>query len=181
VILSLIVAMDENCGIGKDNRIPWHLSSDLKRFKKLTMGHHLVMGRKTYEAIGKPLPGRMMIVITRSKKFAPYGCQVVDSIDTAIQFAQNRNEDELFIIGGGEVFSQTIDIADKIYLTRVHAKVDADVFFPWIDKSEWLLDECENKAADEKDEYSSDFEILIRKPGKQVDKSRNPHIIGQTS
>ena len=165
MILSLIVAMDENRGIGKDNSIPWHLSSDLKRFKSLTMGHHLVMGRKTYEAIGKPLPGRVMIVITRRKKYHPDQCHVVNSISAAIKLASNRHEDELFIIGGGEVFNQAIELADKIYLTRVHTKAGADVFFPKIDESKWALIKSENKAPDEKDEFGSDFEILIRNPG----------------
>ncbi len=164
MIVSLIVAMDENCGIGKDNRIPWHLSSDLQRFKSLTLGHHLVMGRKTYEAIGKPLPGRVMIVITRRKKYQPDQCQVVNSISEAIRLAKKSHEDELFIIGGGEIFNQTIDLADRIYLTRVHTKVGADVFFPKIDESMWALIKSENKAPDEKDEYGSDFEILIRRP-----------------
>jgi dihydrofolate reductase len=173
--------MDENSGIGKDSRIPWHLPSDLKRFKSLTMGHLLVMGRKTYEAIGKPLPGRVMVIITRRKKYDLDTCLVVNSLEAAINLALNNHEDELFIIGGGEIFSQAIGLADKIYLTSVHTRMDADVFFPKIDGSIWRLIKSDATTPDEKDEYESDFKIFIRKSEKWVDKSTNPHIIGQTS
>src|SRR4030066_2251502 len=126
MIVSLIVAMDEKGGIGKQNQLPWHLPSDLKRFKSLTMGHHIVMGRKTYETIGKPLPGRTMVIITRRKAYHPTGCIVVNSILEATRFAETNHEDELFIIGGGEIFKKAIGLAKKIYLTTVPTKTGGE-------------------------------------------------------
>ena len=155
--------MDEKNGIGKDNHLPWYLHSDLQRFKSLTMEHHLVMGRKTYESIGKPLPGRTMVVVTNAKSFHPEGCLVVNSIDEAIRIAENNHETEIFIIGGGQVFAQSIGRADKIYLTKVHTVSNADVFFPYIDASRWTLVSSEETINHEKDEYKSTFQILQRK------------------
>lgn len=163
MIISLIAAMDKNRGIGKNNTLPWHLPSDLKRFKRLTMGHHLMMGRKTYETIGKPLPGRVMIIVTRQKGYHAEGCIVVNSIQQAIIEAENHQEEELFVIGGGEIFRQIIDRADKIYLTNVHAEVDAYVYFPEIDPSAWELITKHDPEQLENDQYSSDFQVLIRK------------------
>jgi dihydrofolate reductase len=162
VSVSLIVAMDIKGGIGKNNKLPWHLKSDLKRFKKITMGHHLAMGRKTYETIGKPLPGREMIIITRQKDYFPKDCMVVNSLETAINLAEGTHENELFIIGGGEIFNQAIGLADKIYLTTIHADVLADVFFPKIDFRQWKIIEGNEIVQDETDEFESDFKILIR-------------------
>jgi dihydrofolate reductase len=163
VIVSLIVAMDETRGIGKHNRLPWHLPSDLKRFKKLTMGHHLVMGRKTYETIRKPLPGRKMIVISHQPDYVAPGCQVVQSISQALRVVEDYHETEVFIIGGGEIFTQSVGIADKIYLTAIHADVDADVKFPIIDYTQWEMIYREVIPQDESDEYRSDFMIYARK------------------
>lgn len=163
MIVSLIVAMDENGGIGKNNQLPWHLPTDLKRFKNLTMGHHLVMGRKTYETIGKPLQGRVMIVITHQKGYSPKGCRVVHSLGNAIKLAEDKHETEVFIIGGGEIFRQAIGRADKIYLTTVHVIVDVDVLFPDIPPNQWKIIETEALPIGNKDEYASDFKILIRK------------------
>lgn len=154
--------MDEKGGIGKDNHLPWYLSSDLQRFKSLTMGHYLVMGRKTYESIGKPLPGRTMVVVTNTKSFHPEGCHVVNSIEEAMRVAIEAHEIEVFIIGGGEIFKQSISIANKIYLTNVHVDAKTDVFFPTIDSSIWKLVSNQASSRDEKDEYESDFKILIR-------------------
>jgi dihydrofolate reductase len=155
--------MDERGGIGKNNRLPWHLPSDLTRFKHITMGHHLVMGRKTYQTIGGPLPGRQMIVVTHQKGYFPKDCLVVNSIEGAIRVADDKHESEIFIIGGGEVFKQAISLADKIYLTTVHTFVDADVSFPNINPGDWELFASEGPLKTEKDEYESDFKILIRK------------------
>jgi dihydrofolate reductase len=163
VIISLIVAMDENGGIAKDNQLPWHLPSDLKRFKRLTMGHHLVVGRKTYETIGKPLPGRVMILLTRQKNYSAEGYLVVNSIKEAISIAEKNHENELFIIGGGEIFSQTIDLADKIYLTTVYADVDANIFFPKITPGRWELVTKEGPDRPARDQYKTDFKIFVRK------------------
>ena len=158
----MIVAMDNKGGIGKNNRLPWHLRTDLIRFKKISMNHHLVMGRKTYETIGKPLPGRTMIIITRNKDYHAKGCVIVNSLEEAIRFAEKNNDSEVFIIGGGEIYQQSISIADKIYLTYVHADVDADVFFPQIDESQWTLIWHEVSIKSENDEYASDFKIFVR-------------------
>jgi dihydrofolate reductase len=163
VIVSLIVAMDERGGIGKNNRLPWHLPSDLKRFKNLTMGHHLVMGRKTYETIGKPLPGRVMIVVTHQKDYFLEGCMVARSLRDAIKLAKDDHESEVFIIGGGEIFQQAIDLADKLYLTTVHVNVDADVSFPKINLIQWEQIKIDNIAQNNKDEYESDYKILVKK------------------
>jgi dihydrofolate reductase len=163
VIISLIVAMDEKGGIGKNNELPWHISSDLKRFKQLTLNHHIAMGRKTFQTIGKPLPGRVTIVISRQKDYKPDGCVVVNTLDAAIKLADEKKETELFIIGGGEIFSQSIDIADKIYLTIVHADIAGDIIFPKIDTSDWQVVLSESIRQEANDEYDSDFQILVRK------------------
>ncbi len=162
MIISLIVAMDETGGIGKENRLPWHLASDLKRFKRLTMGHHLVMGRKTYETIGQPLEGRVLIVISHQKDYLAPGCQVAHSLDEALKIAEDHQENEVFIIGGGEIFEQTIDLADKIYLTTVHARVGADIDFPKIDLGNWERIESEPEIRDGRDDYASDFASYLR-------------------
>ncbi len=162
MIISLIVATDERGGIGKDNRLPWHLASDLKRFKQLTMGHHIVMGRKTYETIGKSLPGRVMVIVTRNENYSPQGCLVVNSLKAAIDLAKNSHESELFIIGGGEIFNQALRIAEKIYLTTIHTVTNADVFFPEINSDEWVQIQYEAYKRNEDDDYDSDFKILQR-------------------
>lgn len=163
MIVSLIVAMDETGGIGKNNQLPWHLASDLKRFKNLTMGHHIVMGRITYETIGKPLPGRIMVVVTHQKDYFPKGCIVVNSLGDAIKLADVNHETEVFIIGGGDIFQQAIDLADKVYLTNVHVNANADVSFPKIDPELWEPIKVENIAKIDKDDFESDFMILVRK------------------
>ena len=162
MIISLIVARDEMGGIGRKNRLPWYIPSDLKRFKALTMGHHLVMGRKTYETIGKPLPGRTMIIITRRKDYQPEGCLIASSLKNALDIAEVNNETEAFVIGGGQIFTQAMNVADKIYLTNVHAVTEADVFFPEIDDTSWETVYSESVIPHEKDEYTSEFKILER-------------------
>ena len=165
MILSLIVAMDEKGGIGIANRLPWHLSADLRRFKALTMGHHIIMGRKTYESIGKPLPGRTNVVITRDPNYRADGCLVVHSLDEALRAAQERSEDEAFITGGRQIFTQSIHMADRIYLTQVHAEVMADVYFPDFDLSEWVEQESVYHEYDEKNDYPFTAKVLVRKSG----------------
>ncbi len=162
MIVSLIVAMDENRAIGKDGKLPWHLPSDLKRFKALTMSHHIVMGRKTYETIGKPLPGRKMIIVTHRKTYSAPDCMIVNSIETAIEIAKNNRDPEVFIIGGGEIFRQAFGYADKIYLTYVHANIKGDVFFPELDQGDWETIYSESRTNSEFDDYLSDFKILQR-------------------
>jgi dihydrofolate reductase len=168
MIISLIVAMDEKGGIGIANRLPWHLSADLKRFKTLTMGHHIIMGRKTYESIGKPLPGRTNLVVTRDPNYQADGCLVVHSVDEALQTAQEQGEDEAFITGGRQIFAQSIGIAYRIYLTRVHAEVTADVYFPDFDPSEWVEQEAVYHESDEKNDYAFTAKVLVRKGGGDV-------------
>jgi dihydrofolate reductase len=162
MLISIIVAMDEQRGIGKEGYLPWHLSADLKRFKHLTMGHHLIMGRKTYESIGRPLPGRTMIVITRNRRYAAEGCLIAASLKAALAIAEQRGETEAFIAGGGQVFSQALAIADRIYLTQVHAVTEADVFFPEFDAAAWDVFESSHYPADEKNHFPSTFSLLTR-------------------
>ncbi len=160
MIVSLLVAMDERGGIGLHNRLPWHLSADLKRFKELTLGHHVIMGRKTYESIGRNLPGRIMLVLTRDKDFKAEGALVAGSLPSALDLAARAGEDEAFIIGGGQVFAQALPLADRIYLTRVHATLDADVFVPAFDEHLWRQTCLSTHQADEKNDYPYSFYIL---------------------
>ena len=156
--LSIIAALSSNNVIGRDNQIPWHLSTDLKRLKALTMGHHMIMGRKTYESIGRPLPGRHFVVITRQPDFHAEGVQIAHSLEEAIQIAIHANDDEPFIAGGTEIYEQAIHRADRMYLTRVHAEVEGDAFFPdFDDVSEWHLTDSEHFDADEKNDYPFSF------------------------
>jgi dihydrofolate reductase len=164
MIVSLILAMDEEGGIGRDNQIPWRLSADLRRFKQITMGHCIIMGRKTFESIHRALPGRTSIVITRQNNFqTPTGVLCVDSLGDALQTAKSLGETEAFIIGGGEIFQQSLPLVDQIYLTRVHARVQADTFFSQIKPDEWLVSEEYFLPADDKNEYASTFTLLKRK------------------
>lgn len=129
--ISFIAAISINRVIGRDNKIPWHLSEDLKRFKNLTLGHPVIMGRKTFESIGRPLPKRINIVITRDESYSPEGVEVTHSIEEAIELAkQKEGSEEIFIIGGGQIYSQSMHLADKLYLTIVDQEVEGDVFFP---------------------------------------------------
>lgn len=163
MIVSLIVAMDENRGIGLRNRLPWRLASDLKRFRELTMGHHLIAGRKTYESIGRPLPGRQMIIVTRDRNYRASGCLMVHSPDEAFRLAAERGEREAFVIGGAEIYAQALPQADRLYLTQVHAQVQADVFFPEFAEDEWQEVSRNFHAADEKNQYDFTFRELRRK------------------
>ncbi len=158
----MIAAVDEKGGIGKNNRLPWHLPSDLKRFKQLTMGHHLLMGRKTYESIGRSLPGRIMLVVSHRHDFAIEGVVVQTSLESAIQYAEAMGENELFIIGGGQIFAEGIKLADRIYLTRVHTDSGADVFFPSINGDGWQVITTQAGEQASGDEYASDFTVLER-------------------
>jgi dihydrofolate reductase len=157
-----MVAVDEKGGIGKDEKLPWHLPSDLRRFKEITMGHHLIVGRKTYESIGNPLPGRTMIIVTHQKNYISAGCFVVHSVNTALQLAADRHETEVFIIGGGEIFNQSISLADKIYLTTIHTDAGADVFFPKLHDRDWNVISSEECIQDPNDDFPSEFKELTR-------------------
>lgn len=162
MILSMIVAVSENGVIGKENTIPWHLSADLQRFKHLTMGHHLIMGRKTYQSIGRALPGRKMLIISRQKSFRAEGCEVVNSLEEAIRLAAESGDDEAFIAGGASVYAAAMPLCTRIYYTQVHTELEGDTFFPEFDLSEWGLVEKVEFPADLNNEYSFTFMVLNR-------------------
>jgi dihydrofolate reductase len=155
--ISLIAAVAANGVIGRNNKLPWHLSTDLKRFKSLTMGHHLIMGRKTFDEIGrKPLPGRPNIVISRSA-IATGGIQTATTLDEAFSRVA-ATEDEVFVIGGGEIFRQVLHRADRMYITQVHAEIEGDTFFPEYDPvNEWRLIDREDFESDAKNDYPFSF------------------------
>jgi dihydrofolate reductase len=157
MIISIIVAMDKNNVIGRDNDIPWRLSADLKHFKAVTMGKPIVMGRKTHDSIGRPLPGRKNIVMTRSSEYVAEGCTVVNSLDEAIHEA--GDVDEIMIMGGAGLYEQMLTHANKIYLTEVHAVVEGDVYFPKFDKTKWTEVERENHSADENNDFDYSFVV----------------------
>jgi dihydrofolate reductase len=160
--VSLIVAAAENGVIGRQNTLPWRLSADLRRFKRLTMGHTIVMGRKTWESIGRPLPGRLSIVITRQPIYAAAGAEIAADFDTALQAATQHGKSEVFVIGGAEIFKQAMPVADRVHLTHVHANVEGDSHFPTLDPSAWRLVQSERHDADEKNEYAYSFELYER-------------------
>lgn len=161
-MISLIWAMDENRVIGHHNQLPWRLPEDLKFFKRVTMGHPIVMGRKTFESIGKPLPGRENIVITRDQNFNPDGCIVMNSMDEFFEFAALPDHD-VFVIGGAEIFKEVLPKADKLYLTMIHEQFEGDTFFPVFDIDKWQLESREQGLKDEKNPYDYEFLIFKRK------------------
>jgi len=149
--ISIIVAFDENRLIGRDNTLPWHLPADLKHFKNITMGHHMIMGRKTYDSIGKPLPGGISVIVTRQKNLEINGCIVVSSLQEALE--KCRNEEEVFIIGGAEIFKYALPLSTHLYITQIHHKFEGDTFFPEIKSSEWEEISREKHQADEKNNW----------------------------
>lgn len=158
--ISIIVAMAANGVIGNDNELPWHLPADLKHFKQTTMGKPILMGRKTWESIGRPLPGRTNIVITRDSAYSATGCIVVNSIEAALAAA--GEQDEVMVIGGAELYRQVLPCADTIYLTRIHASFDGDTRFPEISDTEWQQLERIDHEADEKNLQDYSFIRLER-------------------
>ena len=148
--LSLIVAVAENGVIGHNNQLIWHLPNDLKQFKRLTTGHCIIMGRKTFESIGKPLPNRTSLIISRNTDFQIEGCITVSSLENAILEAKKIETEEAFIIGGAEIYRLALPIVDKIYLTEVHHQYEGDTFFPEIDKTIWQEIHREDFGTDEK-------------------------------
>jgi len=160
--ISCIVATAKNNVIGKDNDIPWYLPADLKYFKKVTSGHHILMGRKCYKSIGRPLPNRTNIILTRDPFFITSNCIVCHSIEEGMQKAQEHGADELFIIGGGTIYDQTVDLWDKLYLTEVDLEVEGDIVFPQIDFSKWSLIKSETHQPDEKNKHTYTFKVFER-------------------
>jgi len=178
MIISLIAAASTNNVIGKDNKLLWHLPNDMKFFRNTTWGMPVVMGRKTYDALaGEPLPGRFNFVITRNRGWGPHNVRpsdnepparsekvkVVNSLESAIEGARETDCKEVFVIGGGEIYKQSMSVAHKIYLTRVHTVVEGDAWFPVIDESVWQLTSSLDFPADEKHAYAYSFQVWERK------------------
>jgi dihydrofolate reductase len=160
MVVSLVAAASDNNVIGKNNALPWRMPADMKFFKNLTMGHTVIMGRKTFESMGKPLPGRKNVIITRNRGFKAQDCIVTDSISEALRLC--NNEGEVFIVGGSEIYKQVIKNADKIYLTRIHGMFDGDAYFTDIHEDEWKESKRTEFAADEKNPYSYAFVEYVR-------------------
>lgn len=158
--ISIIVAFDKNRAIGFHNELPWHLPADLKHFKKITMGHSIIMGRKTYESIGKPLPGRKSVVVTNNIGYWKEGITVVHSIEQAIHDCSD--EKEIFIIGGAQIFRHSLELADRLYLTRIDHQFDGDTWFPELDQEEWKKIEEIRNEPDEKNKWPYTFETFVR-------------------
>ena len=162
MLISIIVAVSENGIIGNDNQLLWRLPDDLKRFKQLTLGHPMIMGRKTFESIGKPLPGRTSIVITRQKNYQPDGVVIADSLENALELAKTLETSEAFIIGGGEIYRQAQEIADKLYVTEVHTTIDGDTSFEILDPVAWKESERIVHEADERHKFKYEFVNYIK-------------------
>jgi dihydrofolate reductase len=156
--ITLVAAVDERGGIGRNNRMPWHLSDDLKHFKKLTVGKYVLMGRKTYESAKGKLPDRHLIVLSRDPKFAPADAQVVSSFEAGQELAEAAGADDLFVIGGAQVFASALPLATRFYLTQVHADSHADIFFPPFNLADWEELERREFSAGPKNDH--DFVIL---------------------
>jgi dihydrofolate reductase len=162
-MISFIVAAAENNVIGKDNQLPWHLPSDMKYFKNQTWGMTVIMGRKSLESLGKPLQGRKNIVVTRNKDWKQEGTEVAHSINQAIDLAKETGVNEIFIIGGAEIFKEAMPFANRIYLTRIHHHFDGDAYFPEVSDAEWNLVQSRFCNADEKNQYPHTFQVWERK------------------
>jgi dihydrofolate reductase len=164
MIISAIAAMSSNRVIGKDGDLPWHLPRDMKFFKETTLGHHIIMGRNNFASLDyRPLRGRVNIVLTRDPFFITSSALVMHSIEEALSYASDAGEEEVFIIGGGEIYKQSLYLLDKIYLTEVITEVPGDTYFPEIDMDEWDLVSSVRVEADEKNEFPMRFDVLLRK------------------
>ncbi len=159
MIISIIAAVGENNIIGNKNKLPWNLPADLKHFKDTTMGHCIIMGQKTHESIGRMLPGRTNIVLTFDENYKSEGCIIVTSIEEALRVASAKKDREVFIIGGASVYKQFIDIADRLYITKIHHSFDGDVFFPEINPNKWKL--VSKKEIKKNTKNPHDYSFLI--------------------
>ncbi len=167
--ISLIAAVAENRVIGKQNDLVWRLSTDFKRFKSITSGHYILMGRKTFESLDKPLPNRTHLVVTRNQEYkVPEGHYVFQSVEDAFIFANKLQVDVLYVIGGGEIYKQTLEFADELLLTEVHARPSGDTFFPDFDPSKWQETFREYHPKDERNEYAFSFVNYERKDSNHV-------------
>lgn len=164
MIVSFIVAVSENNVIGKDNKLPWQLPTDMRYFKNITWAMPVIMGRKSYEALGEALKGRTNIVVTRNKDWSAHGVQAVSTIDHAITLAAQTDAKEIFIIGGAEIFLAALPSADRIYLTLVHGTFEGDAFFPELRQDEWKLVSNRDCEPDAKNAYALSFQVWERKP-----------------
>lgn len=160
-MISLIVAMDQNRLIGKDNTLPWHLPADLQYFKKVTMGKPIVMGRKTFDSIGRVLPGRENVIVTRNRSYTNDNCTVLYSVDEVKQFAE-ASEQEVFIIGGAEIFKEILPVADRLYITEIQESFEGDTYFPTIDEKRWKQISSTSGIVDEKNKYAHQYIVLER-------------------
>jgi dihydrofolate reductase len=159
--VSIIAAVSQNGVIGRGGELPWHLSNDLRRFKQLTMGHTVIMGRRTWESIARRLPGRRMVVVSRQLGFRVEAAEVrvASSLDEALQVAASANDDEAFIIGGAELYRAALPVANRLYLTRVHAAVEGDTLFPAISWDDWQLVDSQECASDPKNDHPHTFQV----------------------
>jgi len=160
-MIILIAAVAENNALGKNNDLLWHLPNDFKRFKEITSGHYIIMGRKTFESFPKPLPNRTHVIISRQKEYKKEGCIVVENLEKAIAICPK--DENIFVIGGGEIYKQSIDLADQLDITRVHHSFEADVFFPEIDLTIWELTSEIFNPKDEKHLFDYTFQTFVRK------------------
>ena len=167
MIISMIAAMSSNRVIGKENALPWHLPNDLKFFKESTLGKPVIMGRKTFESIGRPLPGRTNIIITRNKDFKVPGVTIVNSLDLAFEVAEglvaSKGGNEIMVIGGSEIYTQALPEARRLYITQVDAEIDGDAYFPEFDRNDWFVSRNERHKACDKNPYNYAFQVLDRK------------------
>lgn len=161
-MISLIVAMDQNRVIGKDNQLPWYLPADLQYFKKVTMGKPIIMGRKTFESIGRVLPGRENIIVTRNQSYTNSDCTILHTIDEIKQYA-DQSEQEVFVIGGAEIFKEILPVTDRIYITEIEASFEGDTYFPSLDENEWITSSSTPGIVDEKNVYAHRFVVLERR------------------
>ncbi|MFB5281781.1 dihydrofolate reductase [Peribacillus sp. Hz7] len=161
-MISLIVAMDQNRVIGKNNQLPWYLPADLQYFKKVTMGKPIIMGRKTFESIGRVLPGRENIIVTRNQSYTNSDCTILHTIDEIKQYA-DQSEQEVFVIGGAEIFKEILPVTDRIYITEIEASFEGDTYFPSLDENEWITRSSTPGIVDEKNVYAHRFVVLERR------------------
>ncbi|MEY4642178.1 MAG: hypothetical protein RLZZ227_2172 [Pseudomonadota bacterium] len=165
--ISLIVAMSQNRVIGRQNQMPWHLPNELKYFKRMTLGKPMIMGRNTFASLGKPLPGRPNIIVTRNHDYDADGVSVVNSVEDALDLAEQLTEHdanaEAMVIGGAQIFDVTLPLADRLYLTEIHAVIDGDVFFPQFPDNQWRLVSREDHAADAANPYAYSVMVLERR------------------
>ena len=172
MIVSLVAAVAENGVIGRDGTLPWSLPADLRRFRELTTGHHVVMGRNTHASIGRALPGRVNLVLTRHPELVAEGCRALRDLDAALRVARDAGESEAFVIGGAAVYALALPLAQRIYLTRVAAVVAGDVRFPELDPDRWVEASREERAPDERNAHALAFTLLQAAAGRPSSNQR---------